>query len=316
VLSTTDLVAQAKEAGVTRPGIEHIIQQACKQAVVNAIEVPADMGVGYVERLRALGLKVSVVNGCFYPERLIKSDEEIAWIEQSIRATEAAVARAIETLKQSTIGDDGLLYSQGQALTAEALRTQIHLDLLKADCLGQHTIVACAEQGVDPHNRGSGPLRAHQPIILDVFPQHTQTRYFADLTRTVVRGRASERVRKLFAAVLHAQQIAFERIRPGVDAATIHRAILDYFEEQGFKTGRIDGRMQGFFHGTGHGVGLEIHEAPRIGMAGDVLQAGMTVTVEPGLYYAGVGGMRLEDIVVVTADGCRNLNRLPKVLEV
>ena len=101
-----------------------------------------------------------------------------------------------------------------------------------------------------------------------------------------------------------------------VDGSTVHAAILTSFTEQGFTTGEQDGRMQGFFHGTGHGVGLEIHEAPRIGPKADTLKAGMVVTIEPGLYYMDAGGMRIEDMAVVTSDGCRSLNTAPKVLEV
>jgi Xaa-Pro aminopeptidase len=151
---------------------------------------------------------------------------------------------------------------------------------------------------------------------MDVFPQHARSRYFADITRTVVKGRASQKVRRMFQAVREGQEIAYRMIRPGVDGAAVHQAILDYFKQQGFATGEVNGRMQGFFHGTGHGVGLEIHEPPRVSGKSDILLAGMVVTVEPGLYYEDAGGMRIEDMVVVTQDGCRVLNKAPKILEV
>ena len=150
---------------------------------------------------------------------------------------------------------------------------------------------------------------------MDIFPQSMETRYFADLTRTVVRGKASLKLKKMFAAVREGQEIAYRSIRHGADGGKIHEAIRGRFEKLGFPTGQMNGRMQGFFHGTGHGVGLEIHEPPRIGPGKDILKAGQVVTVEPGLYYEDAGGVRLEDMVVVTRKGCRLLNRLPKVLE-
>ena len=151
---------------------------------------------------------------------------------------------------------------------------------------------------------------------MDVFPQHAESRYFADITRTVVKGQAPPKVRKMFDAVKAGQEIAYRMIKDGVDGSTIHKAIMASFEQQGFATGEQDGRMQGFFHGTGHGVGLEIHEPPRVSARPDILKAGMVVTVEPGLYYLDAGGMRIEDMVVVRSDGCEVLTKAPKILEV
>jgi Xaa-Pro aminopeptidase len=188
--------------------------------------------------------------------------------------------------------------------------------MMERDCVAQHTIIAPGVQAVDPHNEGSGPLRANEPIVMDVFPQHATSRYFADITRTVVKGKASPKVRKMFDAVKAGQEIAYRMIKDGVDGAAVHAAILDSFERQGFTTGEQGGRMQGFFHGTGHGVGLEIHEPPRVSQKADSLKAGMVVTVEPGLYYLDAGGMRLEDMVVVRRDHCEVLTKAPKILEV
>ncbi|HLD50407.1 MAG TPA: M24 family metallopeptidase, partial [bacterium] len=157
---------------------------------------------------------------------------------------------------------------------------------------------------------------ANQSIIMDIFPRDSETRYFADLSRTVVRGKASPKLKKMFAAVLEGQEIAFRAIRDGADGSLIHTAIQKCFENLGFKTGVQNGRVQGFFHGTGHGLGLDIHEAPRISLGKDILKTNQIVTVEPGLYYEDAGGVRLEDDVVVTKTGCLNLAKLPKVLEI
>ena len=177
--------------------------------------------------------------------------------------------------------------------------------------------MAGGRQACDPHEPGHGPLRANEPIILDVFPRSQKTGYFGDITRTVVRGRASDAARRVYDTVLRAQQIAFARLRPSIKAVEVHDAVRTFFDSEGYKTVTKRGRMHGFFHGTGHGLGMEIHEAPRISLAShDVLAAGQVVTVEPGLYYPGVGGVRLEDVAVLTPQGARNLTKFEKVLEV
>ena len=178
------------------------------------------------------------------------------------------------------------------------------------------TIVAGGNQGCDPHETGHGPLRAHQTIILDIFPRDVRTGYWGDLTRTVVRGRAREAVRKLYDTVQRGQELAFARLRAGVDGKEIHDAIQSLFRENGYLTRRYHGRMQGFFHGTGHGLGLDIHELPRFGGVSEKLPAGSVVTVEPGLYYWGLGAVRLEDVALIQARGARNLTRFPRVLEI
>jgi len=168
-----------------------------------------------------------------------------------------------------------------------------------------------------PHERGHGVLRAHEPIIIDVFPRSQKTGYFGDITRTVVKGRSSEAVRKLYHTVARGQDLGFARMESGVAGAEVHQAVKESFDREGYKTGKRNGRMQGFFHGTGHGLGLEIHEAPRVSAASnDTLRPGHVVTVEPGLYYSELGGVRLEDVACITNNGARNLTKFEKVLEV
>jgi Xaa-Pro aminopeptidase len=151
---------------------------------------------------------------------------------------------------------------------------------------------------------------------MDIFPRSEKTGYFGDLTRTVVRGRASFALHEVYAIVHEGVRLGHRMVRDGVQGFDVHKAIQDLFERQGYRTGVKDGRMQGFFHGTGHGVGLEIHEAPSIGKRPSVLRAGHIVTVEPGLYYLGLGGVRIEDMAFVTASASRCLTRVPKQLEV
>src|SRR5436309_2291184 len=190
-------------------------------------------------------------------------------------------------------------------------------EVLAEGYVPSHTIVSSGDQCVDPHNQGTGPIRANTSIIMDIFPRSQKTGYFGDITRTVVRGRASDRLRHAYHCVEKGQQIAFRRIRHGANAYDIHNEILNYFKTEGFETGAMKGRMQGFFHGTGHGLGLDIHEAPSFGLRSkNALRRGNVVTVEPGLYYEEMGGVRLEDVVIVTKAGCKNLVGIPKVLEV
>ena len=202
-------------------------------------------------------------------------------------------------------------------MTSEILKSVINTTIMAQGFVPSHTIVASGDQCVDPHNQGSGPIKANTSIIMDIFPRSQKTGYFGDITRTVVRGRASDRLKHVYRCVEEGQNIAFRRIRDGVNAYDIHVAIMDYFKSEGFDTGVMNGRMQGFFHGTGHGLGLDIHEAPTFGLRSkNKLRRNNVVTVEPGLYYQGLGGVRLEDVVIVSKTGCKNLVRIPKRLEV
>ncbi len=316
VLSYSKLAQQAKARLGKEPGMLDIVDDFLKSKSISELEVPIDLGVVYADGLRKRGYTVTPKADPFFPERMIKSEEEIKHLTQALRVTEDALALAVELISNSEIRPDNTLWIGGKPLTVELLRKSMHLIMMEKDCVAQHTIVACGIQAVDPHNEGSGPLHAHEPIVMDVFPQHAQTRYFADITRTVVKGEASSKVRKMFDAVREGQEIAYRMIKDNVDGSAVHKAILDYFESLGFKTGEQGGRMQGFFHGTGHGVGLEIHELPRVGGKSDILRTGMVVTVEPGLYYVDAGGIRIEDTVVVRGNGCEVLNKAPKILEV
>lgn len=316
VLSYSRLAEQAKARLGKEPGMLDVVDDFLKSISVTELEVPNDLGVVYADGLRKRGYTVTPKADPFFPERLVKSEDEIKHLTQALRITEEALASAIELISNSEIRSDNSLWIGGKPLTVELLRKSMHLVMMEKGCVAQHTIVAPGVQAVDPHNEGSGPLRAHEPIVMDVFPQHATTRYYADITRTVVKGKASPKVKKMFDAVREGQEIAYRMIKDGVDGSAVHKAIMDYFDSLGFKTGQQGGRMQGFFHGTGHGVGLEIHEPPRVGGKPDILRTGMVVTVEPGLYYLDAGGIRIEDMVVVRGKGCEILNQAPKILEV
>lgn len=314
VLSTSKLAAEYRRRTGKRPAYVDLVAAFLKQTKIRELLVPADFPIFYADALRKKSFKIISKGEPFFEKRAIKTAEEIRAIEASQRHTEAACRTAIEVIARSQI-QKGRLYYRGKVLTSEDIKKIINVALMERNCVAQHTIIAPGIQGVDPHNQGSGPLRPNESIVMDIFPQSVSSRYYADFSRTVVRGKASPKLKKMYAAVREGQEIAFRTIRHGADGSRIHQAIQKRFEELGFRTGERNGRMQGFFHGTGHGVGLEIHEPPRIGGVKDILKTGQVVTVEPGLYYEDAGAVRIEDMVVVTQSGCRNLTRLPKVLE-
>ena len=282
---------------------------------ITHLKVPSSFPIGSAEELKKHGFKLEVQADPFVPDRETKNSWEVKMITQVQRKTEKAMMTAIRWISSASVRR-GNLYVGGHTLTAEMVRKRIHMQLMEEGCVGAGTIVACGDQAVDPDNPGSGTLKANKPIVIDIFPRSQESFYHADITRTVVKGKASDMVKKMFRTVREGQRIGFEMIRPGVRADKVHFAIADYFESQGFKTGVMNGKMQGFIHGTGHGLGLEIHEPPRVSKVEQKLKAGHVVTVEPGLYYKGHGGIRLEDVVVVLPQGNKNLTRCAKVLEV
>lgn len=314
VLSYSEWERRAKAQGVAAPGSIDVLHLVLQDHDIKQLLVPANFPFGHAVRLQALGYQVEIKKEPFFERRAIKTPEEIRCIEDAQRATEAAVTVAHDALRAADIRD-GALWLDDAPLTSERIKKLINVALMEQDCVAQHTIVAGGDQACDPHDEGSGPLPAHRSIIFDVFPRSAVTRYFADMSRTVVRGTASPELKRLYQAVKDAQEEAIAKVRAGADGAKIHQGICDRFDAGGYATGVVNGRMQGYFHGTGHGVGLDIHEHPRISRNGSILQEGEVVTVEPGLYYPGLGAVRIEDMVLVTRDGCRNLTSYPKTFE-
>ena len=296
------------------PPYEKVLAHFLRKRGVKSTIVPANFPLAYAQELAANKIGVRATNGLFWPEREAKSNKEIEMIGGALRITETGLRRAIEILKASRPGPGNKLRWSGKTLTSEMLRAEIDSAILRAGGIPSGTIVAGGDQACDPHERGSGPLYANSLIILDVFPRDAKTGYFGDMTRTVLRGRASDAQRNLWNTVKAGQALALKRIKAGVDGMTIHKAIQEFFAKRGFPTEIRKGRRVGFFHGTGHGLGLEIHEYPRLQKV--TLKDRQVLTVEPGLYYPGLGGARQEDVVAVTKSGCRVLSRFPKRLEI
>ena len=316
ILSLSKYERIAKKQGGNFSGFIEVVATALREMDIKTLQIPANFSVEYADFLRKNGFKLEVKKEPFFDSREIKDKEEIGHIVATLRNTEKALEKAIDCIKKSTVQNGFLFSTRNSQITSESIRQIINVELMKRGYTARHTIVSCGEQSCVPHNVGNGPLRANESIILDVFPKDEQTGYYADLSRTIVKGRASRPLKKMYKAVASAQELVFRSAGNGARGDVVHRKVMKYLTSLGFKTGKTKGMMQGFFHGTGHGVGLDVHEPPRISKATGMLKTGNIVTVEPGLYYPGVGGVRLEDMILITDDGCTNLTKSPKILEV
>jgi Xaa-Pro aminopeptidase len=297
----------------SKPPIEKTIAHFLRKRRVRRAAVPYSFPIGLATELAKEGVLVVPVAGLFWSEREFKTPEELKLIQLAIRITEIGLARGLEVLQAAEIRSGKALVWAGKPLTSERLRAEIDTAILRAGGLPANTIVAGGDQACDPHDRGSGPLKANSLIILDVFPKHAESGYYGDLTRTVVKGQASEAQRKLWYTVLEAQKFSLRKIRAGGSGAELQQAVSELFQERGYPAEIRNGRWVGFFHGLGHAFGLDIHEQPRIAKA--EFKPGQVLTVEPGLYIPGIGGARIEDDGVVTENGFKVLSRFPKELE-
>jgi len=283
--------------------------------------VPADFALLAANDLKELGFQITPSPASLFPERVIKSNHEIKQLTLAEKLTAQSMLQAENFIAACGINNDGLVtfpsqHAQaGKVIRSEDIRAVIETFLIGKGAVPSHTIVACGTQSADPHNMGSGVIAAHQPIIIDIFPRLVSSGYWGDMTRTYVKGIASPELKKMYQTVLEGQDIGLNMVTSGADTTIIHQNITHHFDEQGFKTGIVNGKQGGFFHGTGHGVGLDIHEAPRVSKGGAILEERMVITIEPGLYYAHIGGVRLEDLVVVRQQGCDNLTQFHRQLE-
>ncbi|MDI7266873.1 MAG: Xaa-Pro peptidase family protein [Myxococcota bacterium] len=287
------------------------------RAGARRVELHPDTPAWIVEALRKTPLDVAVGAAPFFPERSVKTEEEVRAIATSEAAAERAVG-LVEQMLWDARRDRGALTLAGEPLTSERVRREVETVLFAEGFLLERTIVSSGRASAVPHDVGSGPLSADVPIVVDVFPRSLSTGYYGDITRTFVKGTPSQGVLRMYGAIRAAQEAALAALRPGVLLRDVHSAAQDLLASHGFENRVEPGRAEGFIHGTGHGVGLEIHEPPQIGrIEGDArLEAGNVVTVEPGLYYHDEGGVRLEDLVVVTSEGHRRISTLPRDLVV
>jgi Xaa-Pro aminopeptidase len=251
---------------------------------------------------------ILVDHGTVMEMRAKKSNNEILLMKNVQKVTEKAMGRAISLIRSASV-KKGILHIDKKPLTAEHVKFSMHSLLLEHGCGAVDTIISCGEETAIPHMTGTGPLKSDEPIVIDLFPVEERSGYYADMTRTVVKGEPSTGIQEMYNALREAKHLGISRVKAGMSGADIYLAVVDFFKDHGYESD-----TRGFVHNLGHGVGLQVHELPTVGPAGKALASGNVITIEPGLYYPGIGGVRLEDIGVVTSKGFENFTVFPEVL--
>jgi Xaa-Pro aminopeptidase len=267
--------------------------------------VPPTLPYQVGHELEAFG-RVAIDANSVRSMRSVKDDWEMAQIRAVQTAADAAMDCAVTMIRNAVPVKERLFY-QDAPLTSERVRAAMHKSLADAGCHALDTIVSCGMDTAIPHVVGSGPLLPDEPIVVDIFPQHDYSGYYSDMTRTVARGEPAGDLIEMYRAVREAQDRGQSLLRAGVTGQEVHQAVVDMLSDGGFESGN-----RGFIHNLGHGVGLEVHEQPSLGPGGTELSAGNVVTVEPGLYYEGTGGIRLENICAITNSGSACFTRFPR----
>ena len=298
-----------RETATAEATAEYLTRQA-----VTSITTDRSLPYIFAYHIQQRGISIQYDPQLGILERRQKDAEEAAWLQESQRVTEQAMRMACELIANADVNDDGLLIHQNEVLTSERVRSAIDVFLLERDYFNPKSIVACGPTGADCHDYGTGPLSTEQPVIVDIFPRNRKTLYYGDCTRTVVHGQASDDLVRMHMAVCEANAAGCAAARPGVTGEFVHKATIQVILENGYQTGLpSDDEPDSFCsmtHGTGHAVGLEVHEPPLLDFGGPELLLGDCLTIEPGLYCRALGGVRVEDMIILTEDGCRNLNTL------
>jgi Xaa-Pro aminopeptidase len=288
--------------------------RACRELGIDRATVPATFPLGHADHLRANGIEIAVDRDLFDNRRRCKNETEIAGIRKAQRACEAALDAARELLRQAQPNGAGLEVD-GQPLTSERLKRVIEDVFADHGVEGSDMIVSHGAQTAVGHNMGSGQIAPNEPIVFDLFPRDKETGCYSDMTRTYVVGEPSDELKEWYRLVKRALETSTAEVKPGANGRALFELVCDQFHEAGYKTqlNKEEGEVleDGFFHSLGHGVGLEVHELPSLGRTGHDLVPGDVVTIEPGLYRSGYGGVRLEDIVVVTEDGHEVITQYP-----
>jgi len=262
------------------------------------VEVPSHFPLPMADYLRSKGALLTP-RVPFFPERARKTKKELEEIKESIKKTQEAFAFIESVLAKSVIQGSRIIYRK-RTLTSECLKDEVEKLLFeKGMVCAQGIIISSGKDSAIPHHPGKGPILPHQPIVCDIFPRNKKSGYFADMTRTYVKGKTSQKILAMENALKAAQKKAMNAIRPKAKGASIHETCSSTLIQRGFNAG-----TKGFIHATGHGIGLDVHEEPSLGPNSNaLLEKGNVITVEPGLYYPGIGGIRIEDIVLVTKTG-------------
>jgi Xaa-Pro aminopeptidase len=304
-------------SGLSYPEVrQEVVLRAVNGLGISSAVVPETFPVWLADRLREAGVELTVDGGFFDERRRVKNEAELAGIRRAQRAAEAGMDAARDLLRRAQDRNHGGLEIDGEPLTVERVKAAMSAAFVANGASSDDFIVAPGPQGAVGHDMGSGPIGAGVPIVIDIWPRDNESFMFCDMTRTFVVGDVPEDVQKWHALTKQALDRAISEIRDGADGRAIFDGTCEIYEGAGEPTQRTKEQgktlSDGFFHGLGHGVGLEVHEQPGMGLASKLpLRAGDVVTVEPGCYRQGYGGVRLEDLVLVTEDGAENLTQYP-----
>jgi Xaa-Pro aminopeptidase len=297
------------------------VRRMLERASLDVVAVPPTFPLALADYLRGKGITLTPDRVLFESRRRHKDARQLQGIRTAQRATEAAFDVARVMIGSASPDAGGALQLEGETLTCERVRAAVVDALRERGCGGEPPIVAAGPQAALGHELGHGPIHAGVPVVIDIFPRHEASRYYADMTRTFCFGEADERLRAMHATILESLRRSLETIAAGVPGTAPWEAACDVIERDGYRTLRRLGRSEtldeDFFHALGHGVGVEVHEPPYMGLGDSTpLEEGDVVTVEPGVYRKDYGGVRLEDMVVVTADGCDLLTEYDYDLEI
>jgi Xaa-Pro aminopeptidase len=293
------------------------VRMAESLGVARAV-VPTSFPLEHADALRAAGITL-VPDGRFFDDRRRrKTDAELVGIRRATRAAEAGMAAVAAILAGSERGAGGRVVD-GEPLTCELLRAAAMEIFTAEGCRGDDLIVAHGTQAAEGHSTGSGRVENDDHLVCDLFPFDIESTGHSDITRTFAVGTPDPRIVTWHEHTREALELSRGLVRPGADGAEIFRSVCRFYEELGYPTSlsKPEGTVlrEGFNHSLGHGVGLDVHEAPILGKLGHELVVGDVITLEPGLYRHGFGGVRLEDLVVVTEDGCETLTNYPYGLD-
>lgn len=287
-----------------------------KKYGIRKIIVPYSFPSYIFNQLQKLKIRIEASSdSIFFPKRLIKDENEIKKIKKTMKLTEIVLGNVINIIKNSRPRNNYLYYNK-KILTSEFLRNFCQKDLASLGLECPDCIISSGKHSALPHHHGSGPLKESVPIILDIFPRDIESGYFADITRTIVKGKPGKILKNMYEVVKKGQITGVKLVKAGRNGKTIHNKIRKIFDDEGFSTDFSKKNPDGFIHSTGHGLGLQIHEPPRISDIDEILKKNQVITVEPGLYYPKIGGIRIEDTVLVTKSGCKNLSKFPKFFEI
>ena len=296
------------------------VARSCVHAGLTGALVPHTFPAGHLDRVRQVGIELTVDQPTFDARRRVKSVPQLEGIRRAQRAAEAGLSTGIALMRRAT-SNEGALWLDGEALTVERVKQAMGMTFAEHGCTAEEFVVAPGPQGAAGHDMGHGPIPFGVPVVFDLWPRDDASSCFADMTRTIVAGPVSDQVREWHRVTHEALVAATAFVRAGVECRDVFDKVCDVYEAAGYPTQRTKTAGQvlnnGFFHGLGHGVGLEVHEGPYLGLlpAGPLL-AGDVITLEPGVYEPAIGGVRLEDLVLVTDDGCEVLTDFPYDLEV